>query len=182
MHVTDKEQKEDGSDCDRLFDKIAPYPAPLNEDAYYGIAGQFVRVVEPHTEADPNFVLLSFLTAARNILGRNAWMWAGGDRHHPNLFICAVGPTANGRKGSAAGPVRMFFETIHDEWVASMQSGLSSGEGLIWAVRDPVTRREKTSTGRGKPATYEDVCVDSGIEDKRLLVHQSEFYWGGPLG
>jgi hypothetical protein len=49
-------------------------------------------------------------------------------------------------------------------------SGLSSGEGLICEVRDPVTRLETDKTG----AVREEV-VDHGVSDKRLLVVESEF-------
>ncbi|MBI4642278.1 MAG: DUF3987 domain-containing protein [Deltaproteobacteria bacterium] len=54
-----------------------------------------------------------------------------------------------------------------------MKSGLSSGEGLIFQVRDQiikeVARRVKGQT------VYEDEVVDSGEPDKRLLVVESEF-------
>lgn len=159
-----------------MFTKLAPYPAPLGEDAYYGIAGRFVRMVEPHTEADPSFMLIQFLTFAGNFKGRNGFVWAGADKHYTNIFICGVGPTSSGRKGSAAGPAQLFFKAIDEDWVTSIPSGLSSGEGLIWCVRDPIYRREKVSQGKGKPAEYEEVLADPGIEDKRLLVLQSEFF------
>ena len=159
-----------------MFQRLAPYPAPLGEDAYYGIAERFVRLVEPHTEADPSFMLVQFLICTGNIFGRNAFVWAGADQHYPNLFGCGVGPTAAGRKGSASGPVQLFFKGIDEDWVRSIQSGLSSGEGLIWCVRDPIYRREKVSQGKGKPAEYEEVLVDPGVDDKRLLVHESEFF------
>ena len=158
------------------FQRLAPYPAPLGEDAYYGIAERFVRLVEPHTEADPSFMLVQFLICTGNIFGRNAFVWAGADQHYPNLFGCGVGPTAAGRKGSASGSVQLFFKGIDEDWVRSIQSGLSSGEGLIWCVRDPIYRREKVSQGKGKPAEYEEVLVDPGVDDKRLLVHESEFF------
>lgn len=162
-----------------IFQNLAPYPAPLGEDAYYGVAGRFVRLVEPDTEADPSFMLVQFLAYAGNILGRRAFVWAGGDRHYSNLFVCGVGPTSAGRKGSAAGQSQLFFKDIDDDWVRSIQSGLSSGEGLIWCVRDPIYRREKVNQGKGKAAQYEDVLVDPGVDDKRVLVHESEFF--GPL-
>lgn len=44
-------------------------------------------------------------------------------------------------------------------------NGLSSGEGLIHAVRDPVVSRDKTG---------EKVVLDDGVEDKRLLVMEPE--------
>jgi hypothetical protein len=158
------------------FQHLAPYPSPLGEDAYYGIAGRFVRLVEPHTEADPSFMLIQCLAYAGNALGRRPFVWAGADKHYSNLFICGVGPTSSGRKGSAAGPAQLFFKDIDEDWVRAIQSGLSSGEGLIWCVRDPIYRREKVSQGKGKAAEYEDVQVDPGVADKRLLVQQSEFF------
>jgi len=50
------------------------------------------------------------------------------------------------------------------------QSGLSSGEGLIYAVRDPIEKTDKDGNV---------IVVDSGVEDKRLLVVEEEF--GGTL-
>jgi hypothetical protein len=157
------------------FGHIAPYPAPIRHQAYNGVAGEFVRLVEPHTEADPNFLLISFLVAAGNVLGRNAYIWAGADRHHTNLFACGVGPTAGGRKGSAWGPVEMFMNGLDGSWVRGVQSGLSSGEGLIWSVRDPGYKRENVAKKSEAPR-YEETLVDAGITDKRLLVRQSEFF------
>ena len=130
-------------------------------------------MIEPHTEADPSFMLVSARVYTGNLLGRNAYVWAGGDRHYPNLFTVGVGPTSGGRKGSAHGPLECFFRCIDEGWVRNIQSGLSSGEGLIWAVRDPVFKREKN---RGKRSSgYGDVEVDPGVIDKRLLVRQLEF-------
>lgn len=158
-----------------ISDLQAPYPRAIGEEAYYGIAGRFTRLVEPHTEADPSFLLIQFLAWSGNILGRRAYIWAGGDKHYPNLFLCGVGPTSVGRKGSATSPILIFFSDIDRNWVLSVQSGLSSGEGLIWAVRDPVYRVEKISQGKGIPADYQEVLVDAGVNDKRLLIYQSEF-------
>jgi hypothetical protein len=115
------------------------------------------------------------LVYAGNILGRRAYMWAGGDKHYTNLFGVGVGPTSTGRKGSAHGPVELFFRGIDEDWVRAVQSGLSSGEGLIWAIRDPVMKREQSKEKNGPPQ-YRDVEVDAGIKDKRLLVRQSEFF------
>ena len=152
-----------------------PWPAPIGVEGHYGLAGEFVRLVEPHTEADPNWLLILFLVYAGNVIGRNAFVWAGGDKHHANLFAVGVGPTSAGRKGSAQGPVEMFFRGVDETWLKSNQSGLASGEGLIWAVRDPIFKRERTKK-RGQEAEFQEVCVDEGVSDKRLLVKQSEFF------
>jgi hypothetical protein len=159
-----------------MFAHLAPYPKPPSEEAFYGIAGKFVRMVEPHTEADRSVLLILFLVAAGNVLGRNAFVWAGGDKHYGNLFAAVVGPTATGRKGSATSVMRMVFEGIDPSWAKKIQGGLSSGEGLISMVQDAVYRREKVPSEDGKTAAFKEVCTDCGVLDKRLLVNQSEFF------
>ena len=64
---------------------------------------------------------------------------------------------------------------MDDSWVSSrVQSGLSSGEGLIWAVRDPI-EKQKPVREKGHGVDYETVIEDHGVDDKRLLVVESEF-------
>lgn len=175
--VPDTSTQERESDAGGFYGApvTVPWPAPIGVEGHYGLAGEFVRLVEPHTEADPNWLLILFLVYAGNVIGRNAFVWAGGDKHHTNLFAVGVGPTAAGRKGSAQGPVEMFFRGVDESWLRSNQSGLSSGEGLIWAVRDPIYKRERVKK-RGQEAEFQEVCVDEGVSDKRLLVKQSEFF------
>jgi hypothetical protein len=55
-----------------------------------------------------------------------------------------------------------------------VQSGLSSGEGLIWAVRDPIEKLEPVRE-KGRVIGYEDVVIDEGISDKRLVIVEEEF-------
>ncbi len=54
-----------------------------------------------------------------------------------------------------------------------VETGLSSGEGLIWLVRDPIHKREMI--GKGKDIEYVEVIADPGVADKRLMVVESEF-------
>jgi hypothetical protein len=51
---------------------------------------------------------------------------------------------------------------------------MSSGEGLIWAVRDPIERQQPIKE-HGRVVDYQTVIEDPGVEDKRLLVIESEF-------
>ena len=47
--------------------------------------------------------------------------------------------TASGRRGTSLSQTRRPFEIADPTWAeCRIQSGLSSGEGLIWAVRDPM--------------------------------------------
>ena len=149
------------------------WPEPPDKEAFYGLAGDFVRTIEPHSEADPVGLLGSFLVAFGNLVGRRAHAVAERDRHHTNLFVALVGETSKARKGSSWGQVRFGFETMDPEWSERILSGLSTGEGLIWQVRDAVERDEPLRV-KGKVTGRQQVMVDAGIEDKRLLVVESE--------
>jgi hypothetical protein len=68
-----------------------------------------------------------------------------------------------------------IFNCIDGEWSRERKrSGLSSGEGLIYQVRD---EREEERTDR-KTGETELVIVDPGVKDKRLLVFEPEFARG----
>jgi bifunctional DNA primase/polymerase-like protein len=43
---------------DQSFVHIAPWPDPLQSDAFYGLAGDVVRIIEPHSEEDPAALLV----------------------------------------------------------------------------------------------------------------------------
>jgi hypothetical protein len=50
------------------------YPSPPDDAAYYGLAGDIVRRIEPHTEADPVALLVQILVVFGNVIGRSAHM------------------------------------------------------------------------------------------------------------
>ncbi len=150
------------------------WPDPIESKAYYGLAGDIVHIIEPHTEADPAALLVQFLTVFGNILGRGPHFKAEADEHHLNIFSCLVGETAKGRKGSSLGYVLNIFQKIDESWNRCLQSGLSSGEGLIWAVRDEIVKTEPIRNNKKEITSYQDLVVDQGVEDKRAMVIQSE--------
>ena len=45
------------------------YPSPLNEAAFHGLAGEIVKAIEPHSEADSVALLINLLTAFGNVIG-----------------------------------------------------------------------------------------------------------------
>jgi hypothetical protein len=64
-------------------------------------------------------------------------------------------------------------------WAADrIQAGLSSGEGLITAVRDLLETRSPIRE-KGKIVDWQMVVTDTGATDKRLLILETEF--GGVL-
>src|SRR5262249_20830108 len=107
-----------------------------------------------------------------NLIGRKAYFQVEADRHYCNLYANLVGETSKGRKGTSFGHTRRLFTALEELWVRDcIVSGLSSGEGLIWRVRDPIMTREKDK----KSGQVREVLSDPGIPDKRLLVLEPEF-------
>jgi hypothetical protein len=116
-----------------------------------------VRTIEPSSEADPVALLLQILVAFGNSAGRAAHFSVEGDRHYTNINAVLVGQTSKGRKGTSWSQTKRLFDQADENWSANrIQHGLSTGEGLIWAVHD---------------AGIEHNAVD----DKRLLIVESEF-------
>jgi Protein of unknown function (DUF3987) len=150
---------------------VASLPDPpawpmLAEEALWGLPGDIVAEIEPHTEADRVAVLFSLLAAFGNAIGRGAFFRVGADLHHLKLNIGLVGDTSKGRKGMSWGYVRELMHATDKRWTEErVLHGLSSGEGLIYAVRDRL---------EGENEKGETVVLDEGVEDKRLLVMEAE--------
>lgn len=146
-----------------------PYPPALGDAAFYGLAGRFVALHAPHTEADPVALLTQFLVAFGNAVGREAYYRVGPVAHRPVESVGLVGESSVGRKGTSFAEVRFLFDLARDPWADErIVSGLSSGEGLLWEVRDASEKPADGKRKRGEPK------VDPGVADKRLLVVESE--------
>lgn len=147
-----------------------PPPAPwpkLRPEACYGLIGEIVETIGPETEADPVGIQVQLLASAGNAIGRTAHARVEGDRHYCNLFVITVGKSGLGRKGTAWGRVRHLMEAADLQWLSScIASGMSSGEGLIFRVRDP----RVTENPEGEPQV-----IDSGATEKRLMAVETEF-------
>jgi len=138
---------------------MSDWPAPITAHALHGPAGEFVRLVEPHTEADPIALLIQLLVAFGVAAGRHAHLRIEASRHYPNEFCVLVGASGKGRKGSSWDHVEHLLGTADPDFASGrLVSGLSSGEGLIAEVRDPVDDNDTTAP-----------------LDKRLLVLEPEF-------
>jgi len=150
------------------------WPPALAEEAFHGVAGEFVQLVRPETEADDAALLFSFLVTTGSIIGRGPYYRVGGDRHYTNLFMVIVGESAKARKGTSWGELRRFVELVDEPWCKQrVAGGLSSGEGLIYAVRDPIVETVARREGR-RIVGHESQTTDGGIEDKRLLAVEGE--------
>ena len=134
----------------------ADWPAPPDPVGYHGLPGAIVQKIAPHTEADPAAILTQLLVCCGALIGRDAHFQVEATRHHPNEFVVLIGDSAKSRKGSSFDHVARLLAQADPAFTSRLTTGLSSGEGLIWAVRDP----------HGP---------DAGAVDKRLLVIEPEF-------
>jgi len=154
--------------------EAVPWPDQPDKAAYYGLAGQIVQAIEPFTEADNVAVLMSLLVAFGNSIGRGSRFEVSGTRHGMNLFAALTGPTAGGRKGTSWGYIEKLFTIVDDVWSTDrVTGGLSSGEGLIWGVRDEITKTVPKKMD-GQIVDYQEQVEDPGVKDKRLLILETE--------
>ena len=75
----------------------------MDQAAYYGLAGEFTKAVEPYSEADPVGILLHTLIGAACLIGSGPYVLVEHAKHPPRLNALLVGRTAGGRKGTDAG-------------------------------------------------------------------------------
>jgi hypothetical protein len=147
----------------------------LDPQALYGLAGDTVHTIAPYSESDAAALLLNTLAAFGSVTNCSAHAMVNHDEHPGRLFVVQVGPTAKGRKGTGWSPIKYLFSMIDGEWSRNrIKTGLSTGEGLIFNVRDPIYKTEPVREGK-KIVDYQQVMVDPGEDDKRLLVIEPEF-------
>ena len=141
------------------LDNSRPQLAPA---AHYGLAGKLLDLLEPHTEADPAALLLTFLAMFGNLIGPIPHAYADGVEHPARLNVLVVGKTSRSRKGTSEARIREVLRGVADRaWFSECRvSGLSTGEGLIARLRDPDPERV---TETEKPP------------DKRCMVFEPEF-------
>jgi hypothetical protein len=138
----------------------------LADEARRGLAGEVVTWIAPNTEADQVALLLQFLVSFGNAVGRKPHFLVEGTKHYSNLFVVLAGQTAKARKGTSADRIRQLFEVADPDWAQNcVRGGISSGEGILWAIRDPIYAMKKG----------ELQCTDEGVEDKRLMLDEREY-------
>jgi hypothetical protein len=130
----------------------------LDRRALYGPAGDWVKLVEPHTEASTAALLMAILGFSGITIGRKRYVILDAQHHFLNIFAFFVGLTGSARKTTALAHGKRAWKRIYPEFLAqNVAHGLSSAEGLIDAVRDENPEKEIT-----------------GVDDKRLLIIESE--------
>jgi hypothetical protein len=131
-------------------------------EAFFGLPGRIVDAIDPYTEAHPMAILSNSMVMFGNIIGRGPYFRVEYTEHHTNLFIGQAGKTSKGRKGTGNSAPKRMLNDVDPVWAKNcVKSGLSSGEGLIFNIRDARTN------GNGN--------ADPGVTDKRLMLTEEEF-------
>ena len=134
----------------------AGWPSPPAPAACHGVFGAIIEKLAPNTEADPVAILAQLLVACGSAIGPGPHFQVEATSHHTSEFLLLVGDTAKSRKGSSLDHVTRLMSAADPGFQRRVSTGLSSGEGVVWAVRDPQDG-------------------DPGTADKRLLVLEPEF-------
>lgn len=133
-----------------------------------------METIAPYTEADPVAVLAHLLVGVGNLIGPGPHALVGHARHPLRLYAALVGQSAKGRKGTAWTTPRHLLAHVDEAWrLSRVKTGLSSGEGIIYHVRDARDEQQPIRE-KGRVVGYEQVTVDAGEPDKRLLVIEPE--------
>ncbi len=100
--------------------------------ALYGLAGQAVRSLAPHTEAQPEAILLQLLAAFGNVIGPGPHCMVGATRHTLNLFVVLVGESSKARKGTSWNQISQLFSEVDRTWTENrVTSARLTARGLI---------------------------------------------------
>jgi primase-like protein len=165
--VTIIRQSTEGASPEQASVKAWPI---LDSTAAQGLIGEIAKLATRESEADPVAVMATTLAWGAACFGRNRFYRVGDTIHHARLFCALVGASSRARKGTSLGPVERIFREAEgilrgrstlpfpSGLPLNVSHGLSSGEGLIAEIRD---ERDGEEGG--------------GVDDKRLLVVESEF-------
>jgi hypothetical protein len=88
----------------------------FDEYALYGLAGEAVRTLATHTEAQPEAILLQLLAAFGNVIGPSPHCMVGPTRHALNLFVVLVGESSKARKGTSWNQIARLFAEVDPAW------------------------------------------------------------------
>ncbi|HIA33150.1 MAG TPA: hypothetical protein EYN83_08075 [Nitrospinaceae bacterium] len=84
----------------------------LSSNALHGLAGDFVKTIEPETESDNVALLTQFLITFGNVVGRCPHFIAEADKHFTIGNVCLVGETAKGKKVHHSAMSKEYFKEL----------------------------------------------------------------------
>lgn len=148
-------------------------PPVMPSEGFPDLLRAIVDAACASSEAHPVAVASNVLALFCCAIGRVAFQRIGDATIHARPYFLVVGKSGKSRKGTAEHTPREVFRRADailrqrhstDDRLRIHAGGLSTGEGVAWAIRDPREPDEKTGKGG-----------DLGVNDKRLAVIESEF-------
>ena len=141
---------------------IGGHIEPPADIVIQGPIGEWIKTVEPETEATMASLGAGLIAGLGAYMGRDIKLKVGRITHMANLFVVQVGPTSTARKGTADSEIHNFLYQLDPSFsMNNIASGFGSGEALIERVADP----QENSKG--------EIVV--GVEDQRLYIQEGEF-------
>lgn len=108
----------------RLRDGATDYmrSAPtLDDRAFHGPIGYFVKQVGPYTEASQAAILLTLLANFGAAVGNGPYVMVGDVKHTAALFVVIVGKTSKARKGTSGAVVRRVMDRLDSDYVSDAE-------------------------------------------------------------
>jgi hypothetical protein len=148
-------------------------PPVMAADGFPDLVREVVEAACANSEAHSVAVAANVIALFCCAVGRGPFQRIGDSVVHNRAFALVVGKSGKARKGTAENTPREVFRRADAILRKRHQSndrlrihagGLSTGEGVAWAIRD--AREPDAATGKGG---------DLGVNDKRLMVIESEF-------
>jgi hypothetical protein len=104
----------------------------LEKDAEYGFIGKMLDVIAPHTESSPVSLVSQFVALFGNVVGHSPYIMVENNKERCKVFLCLVGRSSKGRKGTSLNHVKDLVFSATDEWYQkNIVKGVNSAEGLI---------------------------------------------------
>ncbi len=160
------------SDTSLALDDSPLMPPQMRAEGFVSLLREICDAACESSEAHPVAVAFNVLVFFCAMVGRTAFQRIGDSVIHCRLFGIIIGKSGKARKGTAETLVRLLFSLVDtkvreelrtDSRLRVHAGGLSTGEGIAYAIRDA---KEPDDKGKGG---------DVGVSDKRLLVIEAEF-------
>lgn len=156
-----------------VFDNYRPNDSikEIRTEAYIGPLGEFILKLAPDIEPCKESVLIQSLIMLGNLCDKKFYKDISGSKLYTNQFALILGQTSKARKGTSKRIVEHLFKTAWaDDLEVRIKRGLSSGEGLIFSLRDPVYGIREDKKGEQKT-----ILLDQGVENKNAIFYEEEF-------
>jgi len=147
-------------------------PPELAEAGFHGVLKEACAISTRYSEASSVAIAANIIATFSAMIGRVAYQSIGDGICHARPFFILAGRTGKARKGTSEyTPYRIFDEVENmlgkdHPKLNRHNGGLSTGEGLGWAIRDPIITTDKEGV---------ESVTDEGVSDKRLYVTEAEF-------